>query len=174
MKNYLSFLLLFSLLSILFGCKEEESNNPTWEPPCSGSFPELTDWSYQPITLPLSNGEYVGGLYFSETGKGVAASFNKIWITENDGQTWQNVYKSPITLLSNVNFTDPDHGFITGEFLYTAYLLITKDAGFNWDTIYFPAFQKFEYCSFADSLRGIAIIRDNHYQVYLAKTKDGG
>jgi len=172
MRNYLFFLLIFNLLLVWFGCKDE-INSPEGTH-CDGNFPDLPDWNYQPISSPLPQDYEIFGLFFVENRKGFASTIDGVWKTDNDGESWQKVYDGPVTQMTNIVFSDPNHGFITGQFEQRACLLTTRDAGLNWDSIHFPTAHSIENISFADSLRGLAICYSLEGGFYLAKTSDGG
>jgi len=172
MKIYLYFPLLLILLNVLPACKDEV-DNPYIDPPeCPGRFPDLGDWEYDPLNL--ESNQYVNALYFGGSGKGVASTFDEIWKTDNDGVKWKKVYDGPVSNLYHIRFSDPDHGFVTGEISSRAYLLTTQNGGMSWDSFYFPAYRTIENISFADSLRGLAVFSDHNYKEYLFKTNDGG
>jgi photosystem II stability/assembly factor-like uncharacterized protein len=172
MKSYLSFLLTFTLLSVWTSCKEDSEYLPMDPPECPRRFPALADWNYQ--SLSTKDNKAVFGLYFGKMGKGIASSDDEIWKTDNDGNSWQRVYDGPVSYLDNIIFTDINNGFITGTDDHTANLLITHDEGLNWESISFPGYRYLEKISFADSLRGIGIFRNVSYDLYIAKTKNGG
>ncbi|HMN25681.1 MAG: hypothetical protein IT276_12425 [Ignavibacteriaceae bacterium] len=84
------------LLSMI-SCKNTESTDPNVNPPQQIDTSDI-NISFSKITIaPLQNGSAFGDISFSTNGYGVVSSAddNRLFVTKNNGQTWQQLNWTP-------------------------------------------------------------------------------
>ncbi|HZV70978.1 MAG TPA: hypothetical protein VFG10_15585 [Saprospiraceae bacterium] len=141
-------------------------------------FPDIPDWQVSSIpSQPDTN--LVNEVYFFEDKKGLLFTEKNIWLTKNEGNSWEKVFSSDLVYAYDISFIDGLQGFVAGRLENKYCLLKTNDGGESWATIYLDSIDFFEHISFASANIGIASF--NHWNInhtlsyrYNAKTTDGG
>ncbi len=142
-------------------------------------FPDIPGWNFTIVPVDPSIPDYqIKQIYFFDEKKGILVTCDGIWLTENEGNSWKQVFNSSSFSAYDISFTDPFHGFIAVLLDYHYAIMKTNDGGHEWFEIAQPAKELIRQFSFIDSLSGFAIAY--HYSddslkgEFVEKTKDGG
>lgn len=117
---------------------------------------------------------YISDVNFTSPSKGVAVGFNgQVIITEDAGNTWQQL--TPFTSLgfTDVEFPTPDTGFVCGG---SGALYRTVDGGYTWESQIFLTSNNFNELFFLNKDTGFVISYNptNSYISYIHKTVNAG